>query len=183
MEQNKRHRLRKILIFGIIVALIGAIWLTKNQPQSPRNGGSLVSGETVGYFPLDVTEPINLEELTSYGLPIIIDFGADSCGPCIEMAPVLKTLNEELAGRAIILFADVFKYQETMEGFPIQVIPTQIFIDAEGNPYQPHGNASVEYIQYTYRETGEVAFTAHQGSITEEQLRAALSDMGVHGDD
>lgn len=183
MEKNKSYPLRKLLIIGIVVVLIGAIWLVKNQLQTPTNDSLSIPNETVGYFPLDVSDPINLEELTSYGLPIIIDFGADSCAPCIEMAPALKTLNEELSGEAIILFVDVFKYQAAMEGFPIQVIPTQIFIDAEGNPYQPIGDTSVEYIQYTYRETGEPAFTAHQGTITEEQLRAALSEMGVGSDD
>lgn len=70
-----------------------------------------------------------------------------------------------------------------MEGFPLQVIPTQFFISADGTPYQANENSDVEYTQYTYRETGELAFTAHQGTITEEQLRAILSEMGVPSND
>lgn len=184
-QTNKGRPLRNFLIVGVIVVLIGAVWLFKNQGQEAPPPIDTLAGfsEVNGYFPLDVTETIDLEDLKTYGLPIIIDFGSDSCGPCVEMAPALKTLNEEMAGKAIILFADVYKYQETMEGFPIQVIPTQVFIDAEGNPYQPGENASVQYIQYTYRETGELAFTVHQGTITEEQLREALLEMGAQSGD
>lgn len=32
---------------------------------------------------------------------------------------------------------------------------------------------------YTYKETGEHAFTVHQGGLTEDQMRAILADMGV----
>ncbi|OLN32939.1 Thioredoxin [Desulfosporosinus metallidurans] len=39
----------------------------------------------------------------------MIDFGADSCVPCKEMAPVLKKLNTEMQGKAIVKFVDVWK--------------------------------------------------------------------------
>ena len=58
-----------------------------------------------------------------------------------------------------------------------------VLIDAEGNPYMPGEDNSVQYLQYTYRDTGELAFTAHQGGITEEQLREALEEMGVKSND
>ena len=47
----------------------------------------------------------------------------------------------------------------------------------------PSEDNSVQYLQYTYRNTGEPAFTAHQGGITEEQLREALEEMGVKSND
>ena len=71
---------------------------------------------------------IDLEKLRTYGLPIIIDFGADSCIPCKEMAPVLKKLNAEMRGSVIVKFVDVWKNGGAADGFPIQVIPTQLFL-------------------------------------------------------
>lgn len=200
---NKKG-LQKIAVVAIVVLLVGGVWLAKNRDtvfekdagkgkeqlavtgeneeaeQNEETGGD---EEIEGYFPLHVTDTIDLEELKSYGLPIVIDFGADSCVPCKAMAPVLEKLNEELKGRAIVLFVDVWKYGELAADFPLQVIPTQILIDAEGNPYAPSENASVQYIQYTYRDTGELAFTVHQGGITEEQLMEALVEMGAETDD
>ena len=39
--------------------------------------------------------------------------------------------------------------------------------------------SQIELTQYTYKDTGELAFTVHQGGLTEEQMRLILSDMGV----
>lgn len=204
MKKMDKKNLQKIVIVAIILLLIGGVWVAKNKEAvfeqggeaeevqisdagqetgSEQNDGATNDENVEGYFPLHVTDTIDLEELKSYGLPIIIDFGADSCIPCKEMAPVLEKLNEELKGKAIVLFVDVWKYGELAADFPVQVIPTQILIDAEGNPYTPSENVSVEYTQYTYRDTGELAFTVHQGGITEEQLMEALAEMGVEADD
>ena len=200
---NKKG-LQKIAAVAMIVLLIGGVWLAKNREtvfgkDGVAGGGQIAdAGQKIGseqkdetgneeavegYFPLHVTEAIDLEELKSYGLPIVIDFGADSCIPCKQMAPVLEKLNEELKGEAIILFVDVWKYGELATDFPVQVIPTQILIDAEGNPYAPSENVGVEYMQYTYRDTGALAFTVHQGGVTEGQLMEALAEMGVEADD
>lgn len=181
-----KKRVHKFVVVAAVIVLVCSIWFYKNKHEIQKEDQSLSSlelDEIAGYYPLNVTETIDLEELKSFGLPIIIDFGADSCVPCKEMEPILKTLNEELAGKAIVLFVDVWKFNSLAEGFPIEVIPTQIFIDAQGNPYMPSENESVQYIQYTYRDTGELAFTAHQGGITEEQLREVLSEMGGTSDD
>lgn len=204
LKKMDKKNLQKIAIVAIILLLIGGVWVAKNrevvferdvaegevqisdagqETGSEQNDGAANDEDVEGYFPLHVTDTIDLGELKSYGLPIIIDFGADSCIPCKEMAPVLEKLNEELKGKAIVLFVDVWKYGELAADFPVQVIPTQILIDAEGNPYTPSENVSVEYTQYTYRETGELAFTVHQGGITEEQLMEALAEMGVEADD
>lgn len=183
--------IKKITVVAAIIVLIGGVWLFKNEQQKETDKQEELKqaqstnnlNDVEGYFSLNVTAEIDLDELKSYGLPIIIDFGADSCAPCKAMAPVLEKLNKELAGEVIVLFVDVWKYNNFAQGFPVEVIPTQILIDAEGNPYMPSEDNSVQYLQYVYQDTGELAFTAHQGGITEEQLREALEEMGVKSHD
>jgi len=53
------------------------------------------------------------------------------------MALVLKGLNEELQGKAIVKFVDMWKYEELAKGYPISPISTQMFIDENGKPYNP----------------------------------------------
>ena len=174
-ENKKKGWSLKIGIVAVIVIAIGAIWFVKNQStpvvEPPAEGSNTD-------FVLEATA-IDLEALTAYELPLIIDFGADSCVPCKEMAPVLKTLNADMQEKAIIKFVDVWKNPDAAQDFPVQVIPTQIFITADGKYYEPSPDLGIEFIQYTYRDTGEIAFTAHQGGLTEEQMRAILVDMGV----
>ena len=124
----------RIVIPVLVIVAVGVMWFAKNS------GGAADAGTSAGANPdfvLEVTEGLDIEALKSYGLPIIIDFGADSCITCKEMAPVLKELNQDLRGEAIVKFVDVWKYPELAEGYPVRVIPTQIFIDAEGNPHVP----------------------------------------------
>lgn len=95
------------------------------------------------------------------------------------MAPVLKTLNAEMQGKAIIKFVDVWKNGEVAKDFPIQVIPTQVIIKADGKPYVPSDDIQIKFDMYSHKDTGEHAFTVHQGGLTEEQMRAILADMEV----
>lgn len=122
---------------------------------------------------------IDLDKLKSYGLPILIDFGADSCIPCKEMAPVLKKLNQEWQGKVIVKFVDVWKYPDAAADFPVQVIPTQFFFDAQGNPYVPSDPEGMQMIMYSLKDTGEHVYTAHQGGLTEQQIRAVFEEMGI----
>ena len=170
-----KKKLIKIIIPICIVLVIAGIWIFKNaKPEVEPTADNKD-------FALEATD-IDMDALTTYELPIIIDFGADSCIPCKEMAPVLKTLNAEMQGAAIIKFVDVWKNGEAANGFPIQVIPTQVFINADGTPYVPSDSmidSGIEFTMYSYKETDELAFAVHQGGLTEEQMRSILADMGV----
>ncbi|NCB52818.1 MAG: thioredoxin [Clostridia bacterium] len=175
---SKNKLIIRIIVPVLILAALTVIWKVKTHPTPTDIGNTLVTAENEEDFLLEATS-VDLETLTAYSLPIIIDFGSDSCIPCKEMAPVLQTMNAETQGKAIIKFVDVWKHAEAADGFPIQVIPTQIFIKADGTPYVPSDDIAVEFTMYSYKETGEHAFTVHQGGLTEEQMRAILADMGV----
>ncbi|MDD4347262.1 MAG: thioredoxin family protein [Desulfitobacteriaceae bacterium] len=167
-----KKKLVKIIVPVCIVLIIAGIWIFKNT----NSDAPPITGNKD--FTLEATN-IDLEVLTSYELPIIIDFGADSCIPCKEMAPVLKTLNVEMQGAAIIKFVDVWKNEDAANDFPIQVIPTQIFINADGTPYVPSDDIKIEFTMYSTKDTNEHVFTVHQGGLTEDQMRRILTDMGV----
>lgn len=187
MEDKKqgilsRGRAVKIIIPVLIVIVIGAIWLLKNTgSQVPSDAGlsSKTDADANPDYDLHVTEAIDLKKLKSYGLPIIVDFGADSCIPCKEMAPVLEKLNKEMRGKAIIKFVDVWKYQELAQDYPISVIPTQVFFDKDGKPFTPSDPEGMKMNMYSLRDTNEHVFTTHEGGMTEEMILAALKEMGL----
>ncbi len=131
MKDEKRidkKLLIRVLVLVIIVVGVTIIWTIKNKPDlSPNDKGN----GSVADFALEASS-VDLESLKKYNLPIIIDFGADSCIPCKEMAPVLQTLNAEMQGKAIIKFVDVWKNSTAANDFPVQVIPTQVIFDSDG---------------------------------------------------
>lgn len=174
IKKIRKSMALKIIVPALILCIVAGIWVVKNNKKDINSVGSDNPD-----FALHITEEIGLEKLKSYGLPIIIDFGADSCIPCKEMAPVLKELNEELQGKAIIKFVDVWKYQALANGYPINVIPTQIFFDAKGKPFTPKNPEAMQMTLYAIKDTNEHVFTAHEGGMTKEQLLSVLKEMGV----
>ncbi|MBN2851805.1 MAG: thioredoxin family protein [Clostridia bacterium] len=174
-KEDKKKLLLRILVPILIVVAVFIIWVLKTYSAPELTDDS---NEYIADFVLEAAS-IDLDALKAYNLPIIIDFGSDSCQPCREMAPVLKKLNAEMQGKAIIKFIDVEKNGEVLQYFPVQVIPTQIFYSADGTPYVPGENLEQAFDLYTYNETGEHALTVHRGRLTEEEMRHILTNMGV----
>lgn len=169
---NKKAK--TIIIIGLVLIAVTVVWTVKN---TLADGAAKGNGNPD--FALDVTETLDLDHLKTYGVPIIIDFGADYCQPCREFAPILKDLNEEYQGKAIIRYVDVAKYQDLVEGFPVSVIPTQILIDASGNPYVPKDASAIPMKMYSDQNTGLRTFTAHEGGLTKTQAETILKEMGM----
>ena len=188
MEMDKK-KLVKIGIPILIVLLVAGAWSIKNQ-EAVEPVTADIQVEASASEPVAVNDPnftlhtekIDLEVLSAYKLPMILDFGSDDCIPCKEMAPVLKTMNTEMQGKAIIRFVDVWKYTDGADGFPVQVIPTQVLVTADGKPYVPSeamNDSGIRFSMYSANDTGAHIFTVHQGGLTEEQMRLILKDMGV----
>ena len=181
--KSKRKLAKKIIIPVLLICIVFGIWIVKikvensNPLKSDNASGNVET--TNPDFALNVTTELDMEKLKSYGIPIIIDFGADSCIPCKEMAPVLKALNKELQGKVIIKFVDVWKNETLSKGYPVSVIPTQIFIDANGNPYTPKNPDALKMKIITAGEPKKHIFTAHEGGMTKEQLMSVLKEMGM----
>jgi thioredoxin 1 len=88
-------------------------------------------------------------------LPRLVDLGADKCIPCKMMAPILKELKTEFAGRMEVEFIDVWKNPDAGRPYKIKLIPTQIFFDAGGKELFRHeGFFGREDILKKWKELG-----------------------------
>lgn len=183
LKQGKK-RLFQLSILALIVVVAIALYLLKNPIGTPAETtidpalGDYASAE----FNLDATTNFDLNKTLSYGLPVIVDFGADSCVPCKEMAPILVELNKDLRGQAIVKFVDVWKNNKAAAGLPLEVIPTQFFFNADGTPYVPADEeAAVKngFIMYEMKDSGKHVYTVHQGGLDKETILAVLKEMGM----
>ncbi len=166
-------KLGKIIVPLCMLLGIFGLWYMQQQ-STPEPIAANVPQD--GPFALHAKN-IDLPELKSLQVPMIIDFGADACVPCKAMAPVLVKLNAELQNKAIIKFVDVWKNPQASKGFPVQVIPTQLIFNADGSPYVPNEVDDIEFIAFKDKETQKHIYTVHQGGLTEEQMRDILEDM------
>lgn len=66
------------------------------------------------------------ELINSPGMPVLVDFYADWCGPCKTMAPILQQVATENAGKVKVIKIDVDKNQAIAQQYRVQGIPTLI---------------------------------------------------------
>jgi thioredoxin 1 len=57
-------------------------------------------------------------------LPVLVEFGADWCGPCRQIAPVLKAVAEEERGRLKVVQLDVDTSPGTAAAYGVLAAPT-----------------------------------------------------------
>lgn len=93
---------------------------------------------------------------TSQQLPELVDLGGKHCIPCKKMAPILAELATEYAGRFKVTVIDVKENREAGRRYGIKLIPTQIFLDADGKE--------------VYR---------HEGFLSKDSIIAQIKAMGV----
>lgn len=90
------------------------------------------------YAELPSVKEVTVKQALSSGKPTVIDLGARTCIPCKKMAPILETLSGEYRGKANVLFIDVHEDQDAAKKFRVQMIPTQIFFNAQGKEVKRH---------------------------------------------
>ncbi len=66
------------------------------------------------------------EEVVKSPLPYLVDFWAEWCGPCKNLAPILEEISDELKDKVKIGKINIDDNQELAAKFSIRSIPTMI---------------------------------------------------------
>ncbi|MBA7653393.1 Thioredoxin [subsurface metagenome] len=75
---------------------------------------------------IELTDATFDQTVHSSDVPILVDFGADWCGPCKMIAPLIKEIADEYAGKAIICSLDTDEARDSAMELGISAIPTLI---------------------------------------------------------
>ena len=67
-----------------------------------------------------------------------LELGAESCIPCKMMQPVLREIAAIYPGVVDVIFHDLYKNRSVGQQYGVRVMPTQIFLDAQGKEFYRH---------------------------------------------
>ena len=107
-------RFKKVHIPGIIALLICLVQLSAAWPQNAP---------------------------TSQGRPVLLEFGAGYCHSCKVMAEIMAALQKSHGDQVEFRQVYAHKEQEMFKQYKIMLIPTQVFLNAEGKEVDRHVGA------------------------------------------
>jgi thioredoxin 1 len=67
-----------------------------------------------------------------------VELGSVNCIPCKKMQPIMKSIEEKYKGQVKVTFHDVWKDEAPAKKYGIDLIPTQVFLDANGKELMRH---------------------------------------------
>lgn len=79
-----------------------------------------------------VTDATFEEEVLKSDKPVLVDFWAEWCGPCRQVAPILEELSKEYGDKLTIVKLNIDEQPNTTREYGIMQIPTMnVFKDGE----------------------------------------------------
>jgi thioredoxin 1 len=140
-----------LIVAALAVVVVGAVALKKGKPPTetdPAPPPIAASGAA------DASRT-KAAPATTAKLPKLIDLGAGKCIPCKMMKPILDDLKANYADHFVTQFIDVWENPDAGKPYGIEVIPTQIFFDADGKELFRHvGFYGKEDILAKWKELG-----------------------------
>jgi len=121
-------------ILLVLALAVAGVLVAKNAGQHKE----AAAGVSVAHTPATVVQPAAPAAGQTQALPRLVDLGATKCIPCKMMAPILEDLKKTYAGRLDVQFIDVWENPDAGKEYNINLIPTQIFYNAQGKELFRH---------------------------------------------
>ena len=85
-----------------------------------------------------------------------LEFGANNCIPCLNMRPVMDSVQNKYGWQISVQFIDVYKNPKMANDYKIVSMPTQVFLDSN-----------------------DMEFFRHRGFFPEDSIHILLKSVGL----
>lgn len=92
----------------------------------------LIGGVYIMKTSNDKEQVNNNNDVVYEGLPLFVEVSSSSCGPCIQLKPILEELKEEYKGIIEMRLLDGNADWEEASQYDVTVVPTMFLFNTEG---------------------------------------------------
>jgi thiol-disulfide isomerase/thioredoxin len=129
---------KKIFIIVLVAVLLSVFTMQCYRPAP--EAGSVEIGQTAPQFKLyDMTgHAVSLDQYK--GKIVVLDFWATWCGPCRESMPKLDKIQEEYAGKMVLLAINVQEPESVVRDYlRSQSLAAKVLLDEDGSVGRQYG--------------------------------------------
>ncbi|NCD11133.1 MAG: thioredoxin [Epsilonproteobacteria bacterium] len=124
---------KQVMVFLVLLLFAGCTSEEKSSVVLPSEGLAATAYEKI--------VPIIGKEA------VLLEFGSTTCASCVEMGKILRKIKEE-DPKSHVYFIEVYDDKMAMKNYGIQMIPTQIYLNAKGEEMDRHiGVVSYEQLR------------------------------------
>ena len=123
----RRNLVVAVLALAIVAGAISFVLLQRSRGPAPDSVAT--ARAPPGQY---VAEADEVQRALLLGKPVVVEFGANACASCREMKPILEALQREHGEHISVLNIDILKMRGYISRYKIQLMPTQVFFDAQG---------------------------------------------------
>lgn len=133
-------KLKSLWLVSVVLLLVSCSMSAKTEKGEAKEATKAEAGKVVALDNATFLKDVyNYEKDPTTWVyegkkPCIIDFYADWCGPCKQVAPILEEMAAKYKDQIIVYKIDVDKETKLAGTFGIRSIPTILFVPMTGKP-------------------------------------------------
>jgi thioredoxin 1 len=126
MDERNR-KVKKHIILTLLISIVFGSFAFPQSKKSPNKVKRIPVAKD--------TSTIDSKPLVTF-----VELGSVNCIPCKAMQKVMKSIEEKYGSQIRITFYDVWKEEQAhyAQDYNIRLIPTQVFLDANGKELMRH---------------------------------------------